>query len=335
MPATAAKIVQISTEPSWGTSTAPATATIKVHGITDATLKIVSVVEPISQVGWFGPGPVAQEQAHSGEATWDLVMTYEESPRILNGFFTAIGASTTTTAPYNYPYTAPITSTQVVRTYGIEYGTSGLPYKALGSVAKHFNITGEAGGFWNGRVDWIAKQIVVTSQLTTGLDDRTVRPVRVADTRLYISAFSTGTIGATGDIVSDTLISFDFDMETNRHLKQFAGAITPADWGDGKFEGTLKFIAEFNSNAKALVDELLGSTGAAVSRQIRLEASQGTSSEYKEFNIDFAGIKTEGELLYGDRDGNMTVEFTFMGRYSTGLGNWLAMNVQNGSSSTT
>ena len=88
MPASALKIVQISTEATWGSTSG--LTTIKVHGITDASLKTNSSVENFPQVGWFGPGPLAQEQMQSGDAKWAMVMTYEEAPRLLNAFFTAI-----------------------------------------------------------------------------------------------------------------------------------------------------------------------------------------------------------------------------------------------------
>lgn len=332
MPASALKVVQISSaEGTWGSTQA---ATIKLHGITDASLKSVDMVEIVPSAGMYGPGGAANTQAQSGEGRTSLTMTYEEAPRILNAFFTAIGQTTSTGAPYNYPYTAPVGSSQAVATYTMEYGTSGNAYRAPGSVGKHLNITGEAGGFWAGSVDWISKQIVAaTSGLSSGPSDRTVTPIRMADTTLYVDAFSTATMG--GSAVSATLIAFALDIETNRHLKQFAGSLYPASWGEGKWDGTLAITAEFNASAKAWVDEALGTTGATVSRQVRIGATEGSSASVKTFNLDFGGIKTGGETLFTDRDGNMTVALTFAGRYTTALSNWFLANVQNGSSSTT
>ena len=331
MPATAQKIVQLSSaEGTWGSTGAMVT---KLHGVTDANFKINSTVETVPSLGWFGPSPVAQEQAHSGEGRIEMVTSYEEMPRIVNMFFTAIGASTSVGAPYNYPYTAPVTSTQAVFTYTLGLGSTASAYNAPGSIGKHLNIRGEAGGFWNTRMDFLAQRITVASTGMAAQADRTVNPVRMADTTLYVDAFSTGTVGGTS--VSATLIAFELDIETNRHLKLFAGSISPANWGEGKHEVTLRVTAEINASAKALVDELLGSTGAAVSRQIRIGATQGSAASLRTFNLDFAGIKSEGETLFSDRDGNMTVELSWQGRYSTGLSNWFATNIQNGSSSTT
>jgi hypothetical protein len=336
MPATAAKLVQISTESAWG-STAGA-ATIKVQGITDASLHPIENVEDFPQVGYLGPGPLAQLQAVSGEGSWEMVASYEEFPRILNAFFTAIVQSSgsvagTSSGAWNYPYVAPVSSTQIVSTYNMEYGTSGAAYRSLGSIGKHINISGEAGSFWRANIDWVSKSIIAASQLSTAPVDRTVNPVRMADTLLFVDPFTTGTIGGTS--WPATLISFELDIETNRHLKQFAGSINPADWGDAKYETSLRITAEFNANSKAVVDELLGATGAGVSRQIRLRATQGSSATLKQFDLDFAGIKSEGETLFSDRDGNMTVELMFRGQYSTQLSNYFKSLVVNGSSSTT
>ena len=348
MPATALKTVQLSSaEGTWGST---GVATRKLSGVTDASLRVLDAVEVVPSLGWMGPGPNAAEVAQSGEGTISMVLSYEELTYLLNGVFTAIGASTSTTGvpptasapPYNYPYLAPTTSTQSVYTYTMEYGTTGATYRAPGSVVKSLSIKGEAAGLWSATVNTVCKQIVAsTSGLSTGLTAATVNPIRMADTSLYIDTFTSTAAG--GSAASATLIAFDLNLETNRHTKTFAGALIPGSWGDGRMEGTLKLTAEFNASAKALVDELLGSTGAAVKRLIRIGATQGSSASVKAANLDFAGIKVDGETLFSDRDGNMTVELAFQGLYSSGLGGiystgnggWFVANVQNGSSSTT
>lgn len=342
MPATVMKTVQYvsSGEASWGSTAA---ATRVMGGVTDASLRVLDTVEVVPSLGWMGPGPDAAEVAQTGEGTLELTLTYEELNRLLNGVFTAIGGSSITSgAPYNYPYTAPNASTQTVYTFTIEYGTTGATYRAPGSVVKRLNIKGESASLWKATVDTICKQIVASaSGLSSGLTAPVGNPIRMADTSLYIDTFTSTAAG--GSSVSATLIAFDLNLETNRHVKQFAGSLNPASWGDGKMESTLRLTAEFNTSAKALVDELLGSTGAAVKRLIRIGATAGSSASVKSANLDFAGIKVDGETLFSDRDGNMTVELAFQGLYSSGLGgiystgngNWFVCNVQNGSSSTT
>lgn len=336
MPATAARMLLYNTtgEGTYGSTTA---ATSKLHGVTDASLKINSKTEVVPGVGWLGPSPTAAEMMQSGEGSMDMVATYEEMPRIFNGIFAAIGASTSTSgaAPYNYPYTAPVTSTQVCYTYTWEYGATGALYKASGVVFNGLTIRGEVGDWWRASVPALCKQVTAaTGGFTTAANvDRTVNPIKMSDTTLYVDAFSTGTIGGTS--VAATLISFELNFNPNRHLKTFAGSKYPNSWGEGKTEASLKMTAEFNASAKAYVDELLGSTGAEVRRQIRLGATQGSSAAQKTANLDFAGILVDGATLFSDREGNITVDLTWQAQYSTGLANHFAANFQNGSSSTT
>lgn len=364
MPATAAKVVQISSaEGTWGST---GVATIKLHGITDATLRVVDQVATVPSVGWYGPSPVAVQTGQHGEWTMDMNATYEEMPRILNGMFGALNASTGasllhstggTTGPYSYDYEAPIASPSVSYSYTVEYGTTGAAYRAPGSVVKHINIKGEAAGLWTMTADGFSQMVVASSSgLSSGpsantLPDRTVNPVRMADTSLDIDV-STGTIGTTTEAA--TLISFELDVESNRHAKTFAGQLYPGSWGDGAYTGTLNLMVEYNSYGKALVDQLLStagtvssSTAQTVKKLIRINAVQGTSMAKKAATIDFAGVLNNGAELFGDRDGNQTVALSFNGWYSTSLshntystglssnGNWLCMTVTHGSSTTT
>ena len=338
MAQTAAKVLTFTStgESSWGTSGA---ATKKYHGLTDATLTIVEKVEAVPVVGWFGPGPVANEQAQSGEGTFEGTVVYEDITNVLNGLFTYTSASTGnstggTTAPYYYSWTAPVSSTQVVATYTLEYGTTGQAYTAIGSALNGLTLRGEAAGYWTFSSPVIAKQIKPLTGLTTAaLVDRTVNPARMADTTLYMDAFSTGTIGATA--ISASLISFEANINMNRHTKTFAGSLYPGGWGEGRTEGTLRTLLEFNTTQKALIDELLGTTGVALQRQIRIKASQGSSATQKSMALDFCGIVSDPIKFWDDRDGNMTVDLTWTGKYSTAISNWLRFIVENGSSSTT
>jgi len=339
MGASASKILQLTSsgEAAWGTTGA---ATRKLHGVTDATLKINSDTRVVESQGWYGPSTVVYEGSQSGAGAIEMVLSYDEFPILLNGVFTAnddsTGSSTGgTTGPNNYPYEAPTSSTQAVYSYTIEYGTTAATYRAPGSVISNMTVRGEAGGAWEATFDTVAKQIIAsTSGLSSGLSDRTVVPIRMANTTLYVDAFSTGTMGASE--VAATLIDFELNVNPNRHLKLFAGSKVPSSFGDGRMEGSLRMTLEFNTTAKALVDELLGtSTGALVKRQIRIGATQGSDSGRYTANLDFAGTKVEGETLFGDRDGNIIIETNWQGTYSTGLTNWFICNVENQSTSTT
>lgn len=335
MAVTAARIVNISSgQGTWGST---GSMTRKLHGVTEQSGQVADKEQIVRALGWLGPSPISAQVAQSAEVTFGAVACYEEMPTILNGFFTAINASTSTdstSAGYNYPYTAPVSSTQVFYHYTMEFGTTGAAYRSNGVVFNDLTVKGEAGDLWQFNVGAVAKEIVATtSGLSTAPADRAVNPIRMADTTLYVDAFSTGTMGGTS--VGATLINFELAYKTGRHTKTFAGALKPGDFGEAAHDHTLKLTAEFNASAKAYVDELLGSTGAAVKRQIRIGATQGSSSSTKTYNINFAGQLVDGIKLFDDRDGNMTVALNFAGVYSTGLANSLTMSVVNGSSSTT
>jgi len=339
MAQTAATIVTFGStgEATWGSTGNP---TKKFHGLTAASLKIDQSVEVVNAVGWYGPSGIANIQADSGSGSLEFVASYEDMPAILNNLFTYTSASTGnstggTTAPYNYTWTAPVSSTQIVATYPIEISPStAYGYKLRGGIMSNLTLRGEAGGYWTGSVDLLGKYVEALSVRTTAGDvDRTVNPIRVANTSLYLDAHSTGTIGTT--LTSGRLISFEFGYNPNRHTKLFAGSINPGGWGDGRAETSLKMVWEFQSSAKADIDEALGSTGAAVKRLIRLQATQGSSATLKTFQVNYAGIKVDGETLFSDRDGNVTVETNWQGMYSTAISNYATFYVENGSSSTT
>jgi len=371
MPATAAKVVQMSSgEQTWG---ATGVAVTKLHGITDATLRVLDNVETVPSVGWYGPSPIALQVSQSGEYSLDMVATYEEMPRLLNGLFSAVGTATGvstgvssggTSGPYSFYWEAPVSAPSTSHTYTFEYGAAGSThvYRAPGSVIKHMNIKGEAGGLWNMTVDGFSQMIVASScGFSSGasaelLADRTVNPIRMADTTLRLDG-STG--NSTGSLVAwttlaATLISFELDVESNRHPKLFAGQVYPGDWGDAAYTGSLKTTLEFNANAKTIVNQLLSTAGTVsnttqqtVKKLIRLRNVQGSSMGTKSAILDFSGVLVDGAELFGDRDGNMTVDLTFNGFFSTqlsqslictgmgGNGNWLLAQITKDSSTTT
>lgn len=320
----------------WGST---GVATKKLHGLTDCTLSIVTKTETVRSVGWYGPGPVANEVSQSGEGNFEGVALYEDITNIMGGLFGHTSGSTGnstggSTAPYYYAWTAPVTSTQIVTTFDLEYGTTGQAYMAVGAIIDGITIKGEAGGYWTYSSPILAKQIKPLTGLTTAaLIDRTVNPIKMADTSLYMDAFSTGTMGGTA--ISASLISFELSAKANRHMKTFAGSLYPGGWGDAPMDGSLKTVLEFNTTQKALVDELLGTTGTALQRQIRIKGSQGSSGTLKSAALDFCGIVSEPIKLWDDRDGNLTVELNWAGKYSTSISNWFRAIIECGSSSTT
>jgi hypothetical protein len=99
--------------------------------------------------------------------------------------------------------------------------------------------------------------------------------------------------------------------------------MNPTAHGEAQWEGTLQTVLEFDSTAKAYVDALLS---GKVEKQIEIEATRGDNVA----TIQFAGTLIGGVPLFGDRDGNMTVELNWEGTFNSTLGNWLKMSVING-----
>jgi hypothetical protein len=324
----------------WGSSGA---ATRKFHGVEECDMTIVESVVAVPSMGWYGPSPVAEEVAQSGEGTFKGTACYEELPTIFGGLFGHTSGSSGnstggTTAPYIYNWAAPVTSTQVVTTFDFEYGSSAKAYNAIGSILNGIKLSGEAGDLWKFETPYLAKQIKpLTAASTAAWVDRTVNPIRMADTKIYLDAFSTGTIGGTE--LPASLISFELNADQKRHLKFFGGSKVPGNWGDDIMEGTLAFVVEFGSTVKAMIDSLLGtSSGDSIEKQIRIQALNSTntaSTDRRSATVDFSGIQSESLKLWDDRDGNLTVGFNFTGKYSTALANFLKLQIENGSSSTT
>jgi hypothetical protein len=325
----------------WGSSGA---ATRKFHGITDdSEFVLEEKIEEVPAVGWYGPSPVSEEVSQYGSGTLKGIACYEELPTLFGGLFSHTSGSSGnstggTTAPYVYNWQAQVSSTQVCTTFGIEYGSTSDTYAAYGSILTGVKISGEAESLWKFESPFVSKFLKpLTAASTAAWVDRTVNPVAMADTKIYIDAFSSGTIGAT--VLPASLISFELDADLKRHIKFFGGSKNPQGWGDAKAEGTLSVVVEYGSTVKSYIDSIMGtSSGTKFQRQVRIQALNSTntaSTDRRSATIDFAGIQDGSIQLWSDRDGNETVEFKLKGKYSTGLSNWLKLQIENGSSSTT
>jgi hypothetical protein len=315
MPATALRKVQLGKEATWGTATA---ATAVLMGATDAELSIDDEVQVIEQVGSLGPSGLVAEVSQSGSGSIKATATYEDILYFLHGIFGA-GTKTGTTAPYSWAYAAPLSSAPTPQVYTIEYGTAGALYKLAGALFSKMTISGEAGKTWEISTDVLGKQVSTLSSLAS-LSDRAVTLVNMADTVLAVDTTG-GTAGAT--TVDATLIKFDLEVDTKRHLKQFAGNVLPTAYGEDRWTGSLKLTLEFNAASKAYVDALLAP--GVVQKLIEIKGTKGSQS----VAIDFCGVLAKGTKLFGDRNGNMTVELTFDPLNTGTLADWLKVTVAN------
>jgi hypothetical protein len=351
MPSQAANVILISSTGElggvWG-STGPSSR--KLHGVEEFSVSVTESVEAVPNVGWYGPGPVADEQSQGAEFTISGTWTYQEAPKILNGLFTYTSASTCASTGFiDWHWFAPIASTQICATYPLEFGVStGFAYKVNGGIINGLKLSGEAGGLWKFETGGLGKNVAAqTTGMSTAAwaDNRAMIAVAMKETQLRINPMTTGTWGSSSGLVDATLISFEFNLDAKRHTKLFAGNKYPGGWGDDRYEGTLKLVLEFSSDkSKPLLDSMLGSSGGATSTGVALEriitlwASRDSSAYVSAVN--FAGIQSEAIKLWDDRDGNQTLELNMTGKFTTGLmdigtsgtGNWLTFQICNDSS---
>lgn len=315
MPVTNLRKVQLGQESSWGTGVA---ATAILMGVTDASLSVADEVHQTAEQGTMYPSPLVAEIKQSGEGSIKYDASYEDILFALDGIFG--DCSPTGSDPYTWAYSAPTTTAPTPREYTMEFGAPSAEYQMIGGIFNTLAIEGDVDGdgVWTVSADVIGK--AVEAEAMTSLSSRTVELIRMADTALYIDAWG-GTIGSTA--VATSLISFSLSVDPKYHLKHFAGAVAPGDFGEAQWEGSLSLTAEFNATVKAYVDALL--TPALVQRQIRLKATSGT----KTATLDFAGTLTDGVTLFEDRDGNMTVALTFNGTYNSTLSNWFKAEAVN------
>jgi hypothetical protein len=269
---------------------------------------------------------VAQiKQSVAGSVSFDL--TYEDILYMLEGAFGNVSPSGAD--PYTWEYESPYGTAPSPQPFTVEYGDpdSGDAYKVAGAIFDHFAISGDidGDGIWQAGCDILGKSKATVSMAALG--PRSVELIRMADTALFIDAWS-GTIGSTQ--VSQELKSFALDVSPNYHLKWFDGDISPQDYGHRKWAGSLTIVAEFASTHKAIIDALL-SSGGPQQRLIRLKATSGSHSA----EIDFYGSLLNGYTLYEDLDGNLGVSLEWGGTYHSTDGMWLGITAVNSVASLT
>ena len=325
MPASALRLVFLGAEQlnTWGASTkAP---TVKMMGITDASLSVVDEVDQPELVGTLAPATVAEQIAQHGEGHIEQRASYQDICYWLDGIFGPATASAAVNTTYTYNYIAPITASTTPQHYTINFGSTDAEYEMDGSLVTNLNVKAEAGQMWTVGVDLLGKVIGTAVMATCA--DREVDLIASSDTTLYMDAWTCKTVGMTP--ASATLIKAELTANPGRHLKTFVGSLTPQSYGESRWEGKLVTVLEYNSTAKALVDALLAP--GKVQRQFRLTSSEGTGTSKRICALDFAGTLVDGAKLFDDRDGNMTVSLTWNGTVNTvpTTDYWLKAKVTN------
>jgi len=311
MPATHLRRIQLGQQTSFAT---PVAATSILRGLKDGSITVNHNDMVVEELGRSVSDLVVVSQRHA-EGEIELQCTYED---VLYGLFGLFGpvAPTANVRTFN----APVTSYAAPQIYTIEYGAPGAEYRVIGGLINEWTMRYEANAgvteSWS-----IIGRSVQANALTGSLPTRAVTPVVSRHASWYVDNIGTahGTTAIPG-----TVIEAELSINTNRHLKMFEGS-QPLDWGEGRWEAQLTMTAEFNATAKAWVDSMLANH---VARNIR--ANFVETANTRELRIDFVGLIAEPIELFGDRDGNMTVELTFNALVAGPLNNWLQIRVING-----
>ena len=323
MPATVLRLVGLAAEPvkTWG-GTSVVRASVRLAGVTDASLTVEDEVDQEAPMGWLAPATVSAQVAQSGSGSVEQTLSYQDVCYWLDGMFGPATGSKVVGTTYIRNYAAPLTSVSAPKTYFMQFGTTAALYKMRGAIVGDASFEVEAGAKWKASISLLGKAVSTLTAMSTA-SERTVDVIRAADTKIYVDTWTHNTIGSTE--LTATLISANLTASPQRHLKTFTGSLYPQAHGENRWEGTLVTVLEFNASAKAYVDGLLS---GLVQRQIRLIASQGSGTTARELRIDFAGTLAEPPELFGDRDGNITVELTWRGTYHGTLASFLQMQMR-------
>lgn len=313
MGASAIRIAQVGKESTFKTSVA---ATAKLMGITDLSVTpLVTNTQRRYLQGDYAPAHASIQTDKRGKAMLKGDFLFEDLPIFLLSAVKGGVTPTTGTTDETWTFPFPLTASPAIEPRTWEFYDGQQEYELAGGLVESFELSGEASD--DGIVQFTANLIsadCVKSTLTSSLSNRSVEGLPASKCSLYIDALG-GTIGST--VKADTLISWKYGYKTGLHLKKFSsGGISPTAFGYGIPEVQLDVTAEFNAIAVAELDAYLANTG----RLYRIEGlgSLITGAIYKTLRCDIGADIVEVGDLWGDRDGNTTVDLTLKSRLDTG-----------------
>ena len=140
MPASVLRVVYLGREQrnTWGASTK--TPTVKLMGLTNATVSIVPTVDTPELVGTLAPGTVAALAEIHGEGAIEQRASYQDICYWLDGIFGPATASAAANTTYTYNYIAPLTASTKATTYTVNFGTTNACYEMDGAIPNNLTI---------------------------------------------------------------------------------------------------------------------------------------------------------------------------------------------------
>lgn len=320
MPAINMRRIQIGRQTAFAT---PVAATVLMRGVTDASFDLINQSSVVEEIGFAAGSTIVPASYRMAEGSLTFVPSYQDVRYVLQGVF---GAPVTTGSadPFTHTWAAPaLTALPAPQIYTVEYGTTGAEYRAVGTLIGEFTLTSTAGESVSCEASLVAREIQANA-MTTGLSPRAVDALSHVHAGLWIDP-QTSAYGTTAFTAS--LIRAEWMVNTGRHMKLFAGSRNPQDWGDARWESTVTLELEYTTSpaVKALVDSLLSNE---ILRRIRLRWQLSAS---RSLTVDFFGTLVENPSLFGDRDGNMTVELVFSATVDTvsGVDRWVRVELLN------
>ena len=302
------RVVQFGRESTWGTSVAAAAI---MSGVQDLNVKPVVMTKPLRTLtGNLTPATDSIVMARRGEAMISGWYTPEDFIYIADSGIRG-SVAPTGAGPYVWSHAFATTTTGAVRSRTLEFYDGTQEWELDCSFVKSFSLSGEVGDVsvvmfvWN----WLGQE-VTSSTITGALSARAYNVIPANSVRLYVDSYG-GTIGSTE--LTNTLISWKFNCsDTGIHLKKFGSAtLTPDSFGYNVPEIILTLTVEYNANGDTLVDNYVAGTE-------QLFRLSGTGASSTALSVDIAGIPTDVEPLWGDRDGNTTVTLTYTPLYDGG-----------------
>lgn len=299
MPAYHLRTFYLARQSTWGTPTTP---NVRLEGVTDGNLTINIQDKVIETIGW-NVGNITMSDIRDSEITISLVATYEQILYILHAMFgavTPIGSS----SPYKWVYKAPVNTSALPQLYTIRYGIENNIYESHSCLLKEMVIKGEVRGSLEVELTFISPVAPTPSTIPT-VTVYDVTPIYVQHAEFYLSNVNTFPTLTTP--IEATLISFEININPNRHIKHFIGNSTGYGDGNWQIEGSL--MLEFNSTSKAIIDDVLTNTTT------RYLGIQFTKNPYH-LIIAMPFIINDSVELFSDRDGNATVELSVEAVYA-------------------
>lgn len=320
------RVAQIGKQSVFGT---PVAATAKLMGLTDLSGKPeITIKQSTYLQGDLAPSHAARATDKRGSAKLAGDLTFEDAPIYLTAALKGGVLGTGATADKTWDFPAPLATTPNVDLRTVEIHDGSQEYELTDAFINQLTIAGAAAndGLVTFSADWLGRELV-KSTLTPALANRAIDTIPVGGMSLYVDAIG-ATIGTT--IKAATLIDFSFQYNPNTHFKKFAdGDIRPSAIGYARPTAQLMFTAEFNASAIAELDQYIAGTPGRLVRLVATGPTLGSSA--KKFQLDFAGDIMNVSDLWGDRDGNTTLQFTLSARYdSATFANYVKMQIVNG-----